>query len=54
VRTGQPYSGFFASWDVTAAENGDVLALDLKPAEGTTIGYWHQMLASRDVLFLAW
>jgi hypothetical protein len=53
-RTQQPLTELFASWEATAVSDGDVLALDLLPAEGRPVTFWPQPYFSRDLLFLAW
>lgn len=52
--TEQPYADMFDSWEATALDNGNVLAIDLLPAEGRPTSFWPQLLFSRDLLFLAW
>jgi len=54
MRTNQPWSELFGSWDARAVADGDVLALDLTPAAGHPVSIWPQMLFARDLLFLAW
>lgn len=54
VRTREPWSELFGSWDARPVSGGDVLALDLTPANGRPVSIWPQMLIMRDLLFLAW
>ena len=54
MRTTQPWSELFGSWDAHAVAGGDVLALDLTPAPDRPVSGWQQMLYARDLLFLAW
>ncbi|MCC6791058.1 MAG: hypothetical protein IT336_05190 [Thermomicrobiales bacterium] len=52
--TGQPLTELFGSWEATSVAEGDVLALDLLPAEGRPTSFWPQLLFRRDLIFLAW
>ncbi|MCC6792087.1 MAG: hypothetical protein IT336_10385, partial [Thermomicrobiales bacterium] len=52
--TGQPLTELFGSWEAIAVAEGDVLALDLLPAEGRPTSFWPQLLFRRDLIFLAW
>ena len=52
--SGDPYTELFGSWEASAVHDGDVLALDLLPADGRPVSFWPQLLFNRDLLFLAW
>jgi hypothetical protein len=54
TRTRAPLSDYFASWKVRAIEDRNVLEIDFTPNDDRPIDIWVQMIANRDLGFLAW
>jgi hypothetical protein len=52
--TQQPYTDFFASWEIAPSDDGSTLSIDFTLADETLAAIWIQLFFRRDLLFLAW
>ena len=54
LRTQQPMTEFFSSWDSQVVEDVPVAVLELTFAPEVRPQIWLQMIFARDLVFLAW
>jgi len=54
VIEGKSYRELFASWEVSALADGQVLRLEITLPPGAEAASWSSQFVSRDILFLAW